>query len=254
VRRPDGSIHTEAHPLLERWPRLRKTVIRGPVALVDAVSIGLRASTIAASVSTGTDASGGVGVVLGPVAIGVLGVFIILPGLFAARWDGVAGDVAEASIRAAMLLVYLFGIGRSAFVKRLFGYHGAEHMTIAAYERRERIPTPDEARSESPIHVRCGTDFIALFCITCGVVFAFVAREPMWFAALVRIAVLPVVMAVAYEVMRAAARFEGSFVSRAVTWPGRALQRITTRRPDEDMLEVAMAALRTAVLDVSGKG
>jgi uncharacterized protein YqhQ len=232
---------------------LRKTVIRGPVALVDAVSIGLRASTIAASVSTGTDASGGVGVVLGPVAIGVLGVFIVLPGLFAARWDGIGGDVAEAAIRAAMLLVYLFGIGRSAFVKRLFGYHGAEHMTIAAYERLGRVPTMDEVRRESPIHVRCGTDFIALFVISCGVVFSFVAREPMWFAATIRVVLLPAVMAMAYEVMRAAARFEGSVVSRAVTWPGRALQHVTTREPSEDMIDIAVSALRTAV-DVPSRG
>jgi uncharacterized protein YqhQ len=145
-----------------------------------------------------------------------------------------------------MLLVYLGALSRSSFARRLFAYHGAEHKAIAACERAGRMPSAEEARAESPIHVRCGTDFIALFVIACGVVFSFVAREPWWFATIVRVALVPVVMIFAYELMRLAARFEGSLGSRLVTWPGRALQRITTRAPSEDQLEVALAAVRAA--------
>ena len=247
VRRPDGSIHTEVHPLVERWTRLRRSFLRGPVALVDAVSIGLRAADIAIRESTGVKSEGGAGVVLAPVAFGILTIFVGLPAIAARGWTDVAGDVAEAAVRAAMLLVYLGSLSATAFARRLFAYHGAEHKAIAACERAGRMPTADEARAESPVHVRCGTDFIALFVIACGVVFSFVGREPWWFAIAVRIALVPIVMALAYELMRAAARFEGSLGSRLVTWPGRALQRITTREPSDDQLEVALAALGTAV-------
>jgi uncharacterized protein YqhQ len=253
VRRPDGVIHTEAHPLVDRWARLRQTFLRGPLALVDAVSIGMRANAIAVRISTGTESSGGIGIVLAPVAVAIIGVFVVLPGLLSVRWEGATGDVVEASLRAAVLLVYLLLIGRSTFARRLFAYHGAEHMVIAAYERHLAMPTLERAERESPVHVRCGTDFIALFVIACGVLFSIVPREPMWFAGVVRVALLPVVMALAYEVMRAAARYEGSLGSRVVTWPGRALQRITTRRPSGDMLEVALVALRTAVSDVGAE-
>ncbi len=231
-----------------RWARLRKTFVRGPLALVDAISIGLKASEIAMREATGVDTqSGGSGVVLVPVAVGVLGVFIALPGMLSAHWEGVAGDLGEAAMRLGVLLVYLVGIGRSAFARRLFAYHGAEHKTIAAYERHERMPTLDEARAESPIHIRCGTDFIAIFVFACGVTFAFVPREPIWLAGSVRVALVPLVAALAYEVMRAAARWEGTLVARGITLPGRALQRITTREPTDDLLEVASVALRSAI-------
>jgi uncharacterized protein YqhQ len=247
VRRPDRSIHTEVHPVALRWTRLRKSFLRGSVALVDAVSIGLRAADIAIRESTGVSSEGGAGVVLAPVAVAILAIFVGMPAIAARSWTGIAGDVAEASVRAAMLLVYLGALSRSSFARRLFAYHGAEHKAIAACERAGRMPSAEEARVESPIHVRCGTDFIALFVIVCGVVFSFVAREPWWFATVVRVALVPVVMVFAYELMRLAARFEGSPGSRLVTWPGRALQRITTREPSDDQLEVALAALRTAV-------
>jgi uncharacterized protein YqhQ len=247
VRRPDATIHTEAHALTERWPRLRKSFLRGPVALADAVSVGLRASDIAIRESTGVTSEGGAGVVLAPVAVAILAIFVGLPAIAARSWTDIAGDVAEASVRAAMLLVYLGALSRSAFARRLFAYHGAEHKAIAACERAGRMPTADEAGAESPVHVRCGTDFISLFVITCGVVFSFVGRDPWLFAIAVRVALVPVVMVLAYELMRLAARFEGSLGSRLVTWPGRALQRITTREPSDDQLEVALAALRTAI-------
>jgi uncharacterized protein YqhQ len=230
----------------ERWPRLRKSFLRGVVALVDAVSIGLRASDIALRESMGAPSEGGAGVVFAPVAFAILAIFIVLPAIAARGWSGMAADVAEASVRAAMLLVYLGSLSATAFARRLFAYHGAEHKSIAAYERAGRLPTAVEAKEESPVHVRCGTDFISLFVIACGVVFSFVVREPWWAAALVRIVLVPFVMICAYEVMRAAARFEGGVVSRIVTWPGRALQRITTREPSDDQLEIALAALSAA--------
>ena len=249
VRRPDSTIYTETHPITDRWPRLRRTFVRGVVALVDAVSIGLRASTIAMREASGVKTDGGIGVALVPVAVAVIAIFVVFPAFATARFDGIRGDAAEAALRAAVLLLYLVTLSRSRTAQRLFAYHGAEHKVIAAYERNGQVPSIDEARAESPVHVRCGTDFIALFVIACGVVFSFVPREPTWLASVLRVVLLPVVMALAYEIMRAAARREGSVLSRLITFPGRALQRITTREPTDDLLEVAMRALRAATGD-----
>lgn len=247
IRRPDGSLHTETHDVSDRWPRLRNTVLRGPLALVEAMGIGLRGIDIAmreAGQPVGTQALGAVFV---PVAVGVLGFFVAVPGMLASPLDRVAADVVEASLRAATLLIYLGVLSRAERSRRLFGYHGAEHMAIAAFERHGRVPTRDEAREQSPIHVRCGTDFVALFVIVCGVVFSFVGRDPVWLGGVLRVLLVPLVAAISYEVMRVCARHHSRLWARVATWPGRALQRITTRPPDDGQLEVALAALEAAV-------
>jgi uncharacterized protein YqhQ len=232
----------------ERWPRLRKTILRGPLALVEAISIGMHAIRVATRETTGTDIpQSQFAALLAPVALGVLGVFVALPGIVTAGLDDTLADIIEAAGRAAMLLIYLGLLSRSAASKRLFGYHGAEHMAIAAFERHRRMPARDEVRAESPVHVRCGTDFIALLVMAAGVVFAFVPRDPLWLGGVLRVALFPLVAALAYEVLRLSARFSASPVARSITLPGRALQRITTRRPDDGQVEIAMAALRATV-------
>lgn len=244
VRRPDGTIHVESHAAPDRWPRLRASLVRGPLALVEAVTIGMRGIRIALREASGTEVPrDAITMVFAPVAVAILGFFIALPGVVASGLSDPAGDVVEAGTRAAVLLVYLLGISRAEQSKRLFGYHGAEHMAIAAFERHGRLPTAAEAAAESPIHLRCGTDFVALFVMVCAVLFSFVARRPIWAGGLGRVALVPVVAAVAYEVMRLCARHPRQAWARLVTWPGRALQRVTTRPPDPGQLAVAMAAL-----------
>jgi uncharacterized protein YqhQ len=125
----------------------------------------------------------------------------------------------------------------------LFAFHGAEHKVVAAVERVGGIPDHGTARAASPVHPRCGTNFVALFVLAGGVMNSFVPRDPLWAGAVWRVLLVPVGAVVAFEVMRAAAREPGAAWSRLVTWPGRALQRITTREPTDDQLEVAFAAL-----------
>ena len=248
VRRGDGSLHVEMHEGEERWPRLRRTFLRGPLALAEAVAIGMRGINVALREGSGTEVpKDALTMVFVPVAVGVLGLFIAVPGMLTAGLADRAADVVEATARAAMLVIYLLALSRSEQSKRLFGYHGAEHMAIAAYERHDRLPSVDEAVAESPVHVRCGTDFIALFVIACGVVFAFVTRRPVWFGGLLRVALVPAVAALAYETMRLCARYPRQPWARLGTWPGRALQRITTRRPDDGQLQVALSALGAAL-------
>jgi uncharacterized protein YqhQ len=247
VRRPDGDLHVELHPIAERWQAWRRTFLRGPLALVESLQIGMRAVRIALGISSGQQVPvEAMRMVFVPVAIGIVGVFVALPGIATSVYDGIVADVVEAVARAAMLVTYLVAVSHAEQSKRLFGYHGAEHMAIAAFERAGRMPTPAEAGAESPIHVRCGTDFVALFVIVCGVVFSFVGRRPVWLGGTVRVVLVPVCAALAYETMRACARRPHSMLARSLTWPGRALQRITTRPPDPGQLEVALAALGAA--------
>jgi len=248
VRRPDGSIHTEAHDVTRPGGALRASIVRGLVALADAMSIGLRALRIAVRETTGVEPTAGqIRSTLLAIGGGVFALFVIAPGVLVAGWPDRVADILEASARAAVLIVYLFAVSRSVGARRLFEYHGAEHKVIAAFEERGVEATVDDARRRSPIHPRCGTSFIALFVIVAGVVHAFVPRAPLWVGAVWRIALAPVDAAIAYELMRATARKERSLLGRLLSWPGRLLQRLTTREPAEDQLDVARTALGAAL-------
>jgi len=222
--------------------------MRGPAALAQAIGIGVRALRIALREQTGSEPSAGevVGSLI-PVGATALLVFVVAASLLASGWKGAAGDVAEALLRAAAVLVYLLAIARSGQSKRLFAYHGAEHMVIASFERLNDVPTAEQARESSPIHMRCGTNFVALYVIAAGLIHSLVPREPWWAGALWRLLLFPIVVAVAYELMRAAARSPRALWARVVTLPGRLLQRVTTRNPDDSQIEVAQAALGAAL-------
>ena len=227
---------------------MSKSIVRGPVALAQAIGIGIRALRIALREQTGAEPSAGevVGSLI-PVGATALLIFVVAASLLASGWQGVAGDVAEALLRAAAVLVYLLAIARSSQSKRLFAYHGAEHMVIASFEVLRTVPTMEQARKSSPIHMRCGTNFVALYVIAAGLIHSVFPREPWWAGALWRLLLFPIVVAIAYELMRAAARSPGALWARIVTLPGRLLQRVTTRKPDDSQIEVAQAALRTVL-------
>lgn len=243
IRRPDGEIATESRDVPERWTTLRRTIARGPAALAEAISIGLEALRISVRESTGVvPTPAQMRSTLAAVGAGVIALFVLAPAVFVTAWPDRIADVLEAVLRAGVLLVYLLTMSRSAAARRLFGYHGAEHKVIAAFEIQGDAPTMDEARVPSPIHPRCGTSFIALFVIVAGVLHAFVPRTPVLAGAAWRLLLVPLDAALAYEVMRASARHERALFARLLALPGRVLQRVTTREPTDDQLEVALAA------------
>lgn len=243
VRRSDGEIVTETHPVKERWVMLRETFARGLGALAEAISIGLEALRISVRETTGvTPTPGQLRSTLAAAGAGMVALFVVAPAVFVTAWSDIVADVAEAALRAGVLLVYLLVVARSAGAGRLFAYHGAEHKVIAAFEATGSGPTLDQARAASPIHPRCGTSFIALFVIVAGVVHSLVPRTPLWAGAAWRLALAPIDAILAYELMRATARRDRDVVSRVISAPGRALQRLTTREPGDDQLRVALAA------------
>ena len=245
VRRHDGSVHTESHSV-QPSALTRLPFLRGPVALVDATRVALDAIGVALKVTTGQLAERRqLAVTFVPVGVGFLVLFVAGPGMAVggAGIRGTAAAAAEAAVRLGMFFVYLALISRSRGAVQLFRYHGAEHKVIAAFERSQTLPALDEARRFSPVHNRCGTNFASLFVVVAGFVYAPVTRSPLFAGALLRVVLVPVVGALAYEVMRLAAREHDRLWSRVVVWPGRAAQRITTREPDDAELEVARAAL-----------
>jgi len=254
VRQPDGTIVTTSHrlPAGLEGPR-RVPLVRGVLALGESVGLGTRAMAWAARAREPEDTGGysKVGVALSTVVAAVLavGVFGVGPGI-AAKAAGIEGrfvfNLVEGLIRLSLLLGYLWALSRAPAVRRVFAYHGAEHMTIHAYEHGEPLE-PERIRTFDRRHPRCGTSFLLIVAVVSIAVHVAIGT-PDWPVLIAsRIIGLPLVAALAYEAVRAAGRHQGSTLGRIVAAPGAWLQSITTREPDDDQIEVAVAALRATV-------
>jgi len=155
-------------------------------------------------------------------------------------------NVAEGLIRLALLIGYLVAISFMPDIRRVFAYHGAEHMTIHAFENGDPL-VPERIAPYPTAHPRCGTAFLLFVALLAVVLFAFLPRQSPVFDVLVRLALAVPVAAISYEVLRLGAEHQRSPVMRLFLLPGLMLQAITTRRPDGSMIEVAIASLEEAV-------
>jgi uncharacterized protein YqhQ len=150
----------------------------------------------------------------------------------------------EGVIRIAIFIAYLLGITLiSEDVKRFFAYHGAEHKAIKVYERGEEL-VPQNARKLDTSHVRCGTSFILYVLVLSILAFSLLGVEGWLFMVLSRVVVIPIVAGIAFEFIMWSARNQGNPMVRTLVWPGLQLQKLTTREPTDDMVEVAMASLK----------
>ncbi|MEW6058934.1 MAG: DUF1385 domain-containing protein, partial [Actinomycetota bacterium] len=252
VRRPDRSIHVESHDIhsiADRFPIFRKPGLRGVMALGQSLSIGMRALSISANQSSPEEVqmSSGLMALSMTVALALfLGIFIVGPAIVF-RWVGRSVDssllvnVLEGLFRICLFLAYLALIGRTKDIRRVFQYHGAEHKTIAAYEHDEPL-VPARVDRYSTLHVRCGTNFLLIVMVIAILVFALFGNPGIWWRVGSRIVAIPVIAGIAYEMLRLGARFEGSKFMRALMAPGLWLQKITTKQPDGDQIEVAIAS------------
>jgi uncharacterized protein YqhQ len=254
VRKPDGDLHLEGHGIdsvAKRYRVLRWPGLRGVIALGQALSIGIKALTISANQSAEE------GEKLSPrqmafsmvIALVVfIGVFIVFPAVASnfARdqvGSGVLLNVAEGIFRVLLFLGYLGLIGRMKEIRRVFEYHGAEHKTIAAYEDDASLD-PGSVDRYSTLHVRCGTNFLLIVMILTILVFAFFGTPGLPWRIGSRILAIPIIAGLAFEALRLGARYQGSPVMRALMTPGLWLQKITTKPPATDQIEVAIAAFR----------
>jgi uncharacterized protein YqhQ len=249
ARRPDGVIVTTGDAV-PSWARAtdRVPIVRGAVAMVETIMVGLRALKWSAQVADPADeapVSSRSLALTTAVALAVFAaVFAVIPAAVARGLDlhGVGFAVAEAGVRLGLFAAYLLLMGRSPGIQRTFAYHGAEHMTIAAHEHAADL-TVDGVRPFSTRHARCGTDFLLLVVVVAIVVFSFVGDASWPVLIATRVVGLPLVAGLAYEVLKLAKRRPDSRVVAVLTAPGLALQALTTRPPSDDQIEVAIAAL-----------
>jgi uncharacterized protein YqhQ len=252
VRRPSGEIHIESHHIdsvARRHPILTKAFFRGVIVLGQSLAIGTRALLIAANQAVDDEqqlSSRQVGVALTVAGLLFVGVFVLGPtALFA--WlqhrigDGVLTNVLEGVFRVALFVGYLWLIGRTKDVHRVFEYHGAEHKTIAAYEHGAPLDAGSVDRF-STLHVRCGTNFLLIVMIVTIFVFTLFGTPGIWWRIGSRVIAIPLIAGLAYEALRLGARFPDSFAMRALMAPGLWLQRITTQSPDRGQIDVAIAS------------
>ncbi|GIK10529.1 MAG: membrane protein [Chloroflexota bacterium] len=254
MRAPDGSIavHTEKLASVYQSSVAKIPFLRGVILLWDALGLGMRALTISANVQTGEDEKlEGAPLYLtlaGSLAFGI-GLFFLLPAaiggwterLFAPAAGHWAGNLIEGLVRLALLVGYIWAIGFMPDIKRLFGYHGAEHKTINAFEAGAEL-TPESVAKYPIEHARCGTAFLLTLVLLSILVFTLLGPLPMLWRLVSRILLIPVLSGVAVEYIRWTANHLDSKFVQWIIRPNLALQSLTTRQPDMKMLEVAIAS------------
>ena len=252
VRRPNGAIHVEGHEinsLADRYPLLSKPGFRGVMALGQAVTIGVRALTISANQSVEDEERLNTRQIAGSMALAFtffVAVFIVGPylgfRLIATRLPStLLRNLLEGLLRVGLFLGYLALVGRMREIRRVFQYHGAEHKTISAFEHRAALQ-PQSVDRFSTLHVRCGTNFLLIVMVLTILVYAAFAGHGLAAGILLRIAAIPVIAGISYEALRLGARHGRSRVMRALMAPGLWLQKITTKPPQRDQIEVAIAS------------
>ena len=256
ARRPDGQIIVYSDLLRSRVYTSRfwsLPLARGVAGLVEMLHLGMRALQWSVRVQLGEEVQIGAGTMRVAMAgsfVFAIALFIGAPlGLSAllhrAPVQSVTGVLIEGGIRAAILVAYLVLIGLLPNIRRLFEYHGAEHKSINTLEAGEPVDV-DHVRGNSRLHPRCGTGFIVVVALVSIVVFAPLGVLPPLLRILCQIALVPLVAAVAYEVIRALARIRHTAFGRVALVPILSAQLLSTREPDAPQIEVAIAALDAA--------
>lgn len=252
MRAPTAEIVLHTEPLGAIYKSRLKQIpfLRGLIMLWDGLGLGMRALTLSANVQTGEDKK-----IEGPVlyltvsaSLGfAIAVFFVLPALIAEGgeavlgWSAWTGNAAEGAIRLALFVVYLWAVGHMPNIRRVFAYHGAEHQTINAFEAGAEL-TPENVARFPLEHTRCGTSFLLTVVLISILLFGLLGPMP-WQERLVsRVLLMPVLAGIAYEYTRWTAAHLESPLVRWMIRPNLALQRLTTRRPTLDMIEVAIAA------------
>jgi len=257
-RRPDGSIITQRNELPNltgKSPLRRVPFVRGILVLAESLSLGFRALSWSA-IQSGAEEEDELTKtqVVGTMVLAVvvaLALFILMPAFAANYLKGFVSDtslafvVIDGVLRIALIVLYIWAISRSKEIRRVFQYHGAEHKTIHAYEAGDPL-TVDAIQVYSPRHPRCGTSFILIVGMVAFVVFLALAPLAFVWQLAARIVLIPVIAGLSYEVLKLGAN------SKWMSWanrPGIWLQRITTKEPSDDMVEVAVASLLAALSD-----
>lgn len=269
VRRPNGEIVVKKElvvPLSERFPVVKLPIVRGAVALIQSLIIGITALNFSANEAMSDEEKAGekgggelsswamAGTMLVAFGFGI-GLFFIMP-LYATKWltqlsvisdNNIIFNMVDGVIRVIVFLIYIWAISRMSDIKRVFQYHGAEHKSIFAHEAGEEL-TVDNVRKYSRLHPRCGTSFLLIVMLVSIAVFSLIPKLwPFYLKAGSRIVLLPLIAGISYEFLKWSAKNEANPLVKLIITPGLALQRLTTGEPDDSQLEVAIRSLNEAL-------
>ena len=270
IRKPDGKIEIDMKkvvPITKKYKFLNIPFIRGIFVLIDSLVTGINTLNYSASFfeEEGEEESkfelwlkNKFGDKSNDLIVGATMVlsFALAIGLFVALPTGIASlfrilnlnpillNLIEAIIRIVILLIYMYSISKMDDIYRVFQYHGAEHKTIFCYEAGEEL-TVENVRSFGRFHPRCGTNFLFLIMFVSIIIFSFTGWGSFFERLMLRILLIPIVSGITYELIRWLGKSE-NVLSKVIAYPGLKLQELTTKEPDDDQLEVAIAALMTA--------
>ena len=257
-RHPDGRIVYATERLdtglhAKRWAKL--PLVRGLVVLYETLIVGTRWLVRSASLQAADEGvelgKGSIALMLTLTLVAGIGVFFLLP-LFIASvttanvQNGFVQHLVEGLIRVGIFLGYLIVIAQAPDIRRVFQYHGAEHMTIHALEHDDPLQV-SAIRKYPTAHPRCGTEFLVVVIALSIIAFSLVGRQEPLVMILSRILLIPVIAAIGYEILRWGAKHRGNAIVRVIMWPGILVQKITTRQPTDDMIEVAIVSMEEAL-------
>ena len=257
VRKPDMTIYTKLFndvSLTNKNKVLGFMFIRGIVALIESMALGFKALSYSVNEATEEEIKFSKREMTISVIIAVVfavGVFFILPTIIGRSFseffpNAIVYNLLEGLIRIGFFLIYILLVSQIKDIKRIFQYHGAEHKTIQAYENDEELK-PEIVRKYSTIHVRCGTSFLIIVMIVAILIFALLGKQPMIWRIISRILLLPIIAGISYELIRLAGKFSKYKVVNILFYPGLLLQKITTKEPDNDQIEVAISSFKKVI-------
>ena len=268
VRAPNRQIVVHSEPLNQAvygsWVS-KVPFVRGVTMLWDTLVLGLRTLMFSADIAIQEEEPGGPAgdspappesAFSGPLAWGTValslgvavGLFFVLPAVLAKLVDSyvdsaLLSNLIEGLIRLSFVVAYIAGVGFLPDIRRVFAYHGAEHKTVHAYEAGQPL-TVEAVRTYTTAHERCGTAFLLIVAVISVLIFSLLGRPNIVVRLASRIVLIPVVVGVAYEWLKFGARHSDAWWMRILLFPGLLMQKLTTREPDDDMIEVAIAALK----------
>jgi uncharacterized protein YqhQ len=254
VRQPNEEIVTkteELHSLSEKYSFLKIPFVRGILALVETLYSGIKGIYFSANAAFGGDEEESLNpkeiavVVAVAVCMSIL-IFSVTPFFLTSLLNlgkGVLFNIAEGVVRLSFLLVYLAIVSTIGDFKRLLMYHGAEHASINAYEAGVELNV-ENTRKYSRFHARCGTSFLLIVTLISILFFSIMPSADYVVRLSYRIVLIPLISAVSYELLRLSDRYKDSRIMKALVAPGLVLQRFTTRQPDDEMIEVAIKAVK----------
>jgi len=270
IRKPDGEITIRTKKLKSVFNNslLKKPIIRGSAALIEAMLIGVKELMYSAefyeeeieedfldrALRKIFKDKADTAIIYASVVIALLisvGVFIVGPSLITNLLKNIIPipivlNLIEGFIRIGLFVIYVYYISKLEDIKRVFMYHGAEHKTIYCYENMEEL-TVENARKYTTLHPRCGTSFIVNVLLISIVVFSFFGWPNPLMRVVIRLAMLPLIAGIAYEVNKYVGRNDQTLFAKIAAKPGFWFQKLTTKEPDDSMLEVAIAALKEVI-------